>query len=257
MAGTVKVAVEGGLATVRMGRANGNAVNPELSADLALAFREAGADPAIRGVLFAASGKIFSPGLDVLELLELDRGEMDRFMADFHRTLFTLFAFPKPMVGALHGHAVAGGCVLSLTADWRVLADRALIGLNEIRVGVPLPYGVTQILREVIAPQHITEVALLGRNFRGEEALVPGLAHEIHPSEGFEAHCLSRLDELASRDMRSFAATKRYFRSVAVERVPGREDKLRQEFLDCWFSPETRERMQSIVAQLKSSQAKP
>ena len=253
MAGTVEVQVEGGLATVRMGRAHGNAVNPELSADLALAFREAGTDPEIRGVLFAAKGKIFSPGLDVLELLELDRGAMDRFMADFHRTLFTLFAFPKPMVAALHGHAVAGGCVLSLTADWRVLAENALIGLNEIKVGVPLPYGVTQILREVIAPQHLTEVALLGRNFRGEEALAPGLAHEIHPSEGFEAHCLKRLDEFVSRDLRSFAATKRYFRSVAMERVPGREDKLRGEFLDCWFAPETRERMRSIVDQLKTS----
>jgi len=252
MAGTVEVGLEGGLATVRMRRAHGNAVNPQLAADLAAAFREAGADPAIRGVLFAAGGKIFSPGLDVLELLEFDRDAMDRFMADFHRTLFTMFACPKPVVAALHGHAVAGGCVLSLIADWRVLAEGALIGLNEIRVGVPLPYGVTQIVREVIAPQHITEVALLGRNFRGEEALAPGLAHEIHPSEGLEAHCLQRLAELASRDTRSFAATKRYFRSVALERVPGREDKLRHEFLDCWFAPETRERMQAIVDQLRS-----
>jgi len=252
MAGTVEVAVDGGLATVRMGREHGNAVNPELSADLAVAFREAGVDPAVRGLLLAAPGKLFSPGLDVQDLFVLDRAEMGQFMADFHRTLFTMFAFPKPMVAAIHGHAIAGGCVISLTADWRVLAEGKLIGLNEIRVGVPLPYGVTQILREVIAAPYITEVALAGRNYKGEEALAPGLAHEIHPSEGFEEHCLRRLDDLASRDLRAYSATKRYFRSVAVERVPGREDKLREEFLDSWFSPETRERMREIVDQLQS-----
>jgi enoyl-CoA hydratase/carnithine racemase len=250
MAGTVKVAVDGGLATVRMGRAHGNAIDPGLATDLAGAFQKASLDPDVRGVLLAAAGKLFSPGLDVQDLFGLDRAEMGQFMADFHRTLFTMFAFPKPMVAAIHGHAIAGGCVISLTADWRVLAEGKLIGLNEIRVGVPLPYGVTQILREVISAPHITEVALAGRNYKGTEALAPGLAHEVYPPEGFEEHCLQRLDDLASRDLRAYSATKRYFRSAAVERVVGREDKLREEFLDSWFSPETRKRMQGIVDQL-------
>lgn len=253
MAGTVEVSVEGGLATVRMARAHGNAIDPELAADLATAFREAGTDPAVRGVLFAASGKLFCPGLDVQDLFDLDRDEMTQFIADFNRTVLTMYAFPKPVVAAMHGHAIAGGCVLSLTVDWRVLAEGAMIGLNEIRVGVPLPYGVSQILREAISTTHLTEVAMFGRNFSGKQAVVTGLAHEIHPSEGFEAHCMNRLDELASRDPKSFSITKRYFRSATVERARAHEDQLRQEFVDSWFSPGTRERMRGIVAQLKSS----
>ncbi|MCY0726014.1 enoyl-CoA hydratase/isomerase family protein, partial [Klebsiella pneumoniae] len=82
---------------------------------------------------------------------------------------------PKPVVAAVGGHAVAGGCVLALTADWRVIKHGAVIGLAEVRVGVPFPFGVVTLLERSIAPARLAEVALFGRNYESEEAVATGL----------------------------------------------------------------------------------
>ena len=156
------------------------------------------------------------------------------------------------MVGRLHGHTIAGGCVVSLTADWRVLRDGALIGLNEVRVGVPLPYGVAMILRESVPSPKVEEVALFGRNYRGEDAVAAGLAHETHPAEGFDDHCRARLEELAARDARAFSISKRYLRSEVVERIGAHERVLMHEFLDSWFSPSSQERLRAVADELRN-----
>jgi enoyl-CoA hydratase len=155
-------------------------------------------------------------------------------------------------VAALHGHAVAGGCVLALAADWRVLWRGAMIGLNEIRVGVPLPLGVALMLRESISSPRREEVALFGRNYVDEEALAAGLAHEVRDAEDFEQHCRSRLAELAEKDARAFALTKRYLRGPTLERIRADSGRSDRDWLDAWFSPDTQARIAKIVAGLQS-----
>jgi enoyl-CoA hydratase len=243
--------VEDGLATATLKRAHGNAINAELTEDLTRVCREVASDDAIHGMMLAGAGKLFCPGLDLQELIELDRGEMERFVVDFAVCIAELYAFPKPMVAAIHGHAVAGGCVLTLTADWRVLRPGALVGLNEVRVGVPLPFGVSLILRESVPRLHLEEVALLGKNYRDEAALAAGLVHEIHGGDAFENHCRERLLEFAARDLGALMITKRYLRSSIVERI--RENGTRDvpEFLDAWFRPQTQARIRGIVDELR------
>jgi enoyl-CoA hydratase len=252
MAATVRITVDGALACLRLDREHGNAINAPLVDELERAVREAGADEAVRGVLLAAAGKLFCPGLDVQELVELDRPSMERFLERFNRCVLALYGLSKPLVAAIHGHAVAGGCVLALTADWRMLRQGAVIGLNEIRVGVPFPYGVAMILRESVSRPRHEEVALFGRNLDGEAAVAAGLAHEVLPDDGFETACRSRLAELADKDPAAFAITKRYLRSVTVERIERRQAALAGEFLDAWFSPPTRARLQELARQLRS-----
>jgi enoyl-CoA hydratase len=234
-----------------MARAHGNAINGALADDLTAACRRAGEDPTIRGVMLTGAGKLFCPGLDVQELIELDRPAMEDFLGRLNTCVLTLYTFPKPMVARLHGHTIAGGCVVALTADWRVLCDGALVGLNEVRVGVPFPYGVSMILRESAPSPKVEEVALFGRNYRGEDAVAAGLAHEIHPAEGFDDHCRARLEELAQRDARAFSISKRYLRSPVVERIRAHERELMHEFLDSWFSPATQARLAGMVEELR------
>ena len=243
--------VENGLATVTLNRAHGNAINVELAEDLTRSCREAARDDAIHGLMLAGAGKLFCPGLDLQELVELDRSEMERFVIDFATCIAELYAFPKPMVAAIHGHAVAGGCVLTLTADWRVLRAGALVGLNEVRVGVPLPFGVSLILRESVPRLHLEEVALLGKNYRDDAALSAGLVHEVHAGELFEEHCRQRLQEFVSRDLGALMITKRFLRSSIVERI--RENGTRDvpEFLDAWYRPQTQARIRGIVDELR------
>jgi enoyl-CoA hydratase len=247
----VTIGMDAGLATLRLGREHGNAINGELVGDLHAAVSGLEQDPAVRGALLAASGKLFCPGLDLQELIELERPAMEAFLARFNAMVLALYTFSKPLVAALHGHAVAGGCVLALTADWRVLRPGALVGLNELRVGVSFPFGVATILRESVPAPKLEEVALFGRNYEGEAAVAAGLAHELHGGEGFEAHCRSRLAELAERDGRAFAATKGSLRWAAVERIRRHEAERAGDFLDSWFSPATRERLRGIVQELR------
>lgn len=251
MGRSVVMDVEEGLATVTLNRAHGNAINVELAEELTRVCREAARDDAIHGLMLAGAGKLFCPGLDLQELVDLDRPEMERFVIDFATCIAELYSFPKPMVAAIHGHAVAGGCVLTLTADWRVLRAGALVGLNEVRVGVPLPFGVSLILRESVPRLHLEEVALLGKNYRGDDALSAGLVHEIHAGEAFEEHCRQRLREFVSRDLGALMITKRFLRSSIVERI--RENGTRDvpEFLDAWYRPQTQARIRGIVDELR------
>lgn len=250
MAQAVTLERDGALATLRLGRSHGNAINADLVEGLLEATARLAADDGVRAVTLAAAGKLFCPGLDLLELIELDRPAMERFVTRFNACILALYTFPRPLVAAVHGHAVAGGCVLALTADWRVLAEGATVGLNEIKVGVPFPYGVATILREQSIK--LEEIALFGRNYRGEEAVAAGLAHEIAPSDGFAERCRQRADELAAKDPTAFAVTKRYLRSAAVERMRAHDARHMHEFVDAWFSPATRERLGAVVDGLKN-----
>jgi len=247
---SVPVQVEDGLATFRLSREHGNAINGDLVDGLTAACARAAEDDGIRAVTLAADGKLFCPGLDVQELIELDRPSMEDFIARFEGAILALYTFPKPLVAAIHGHAVAGGCVLALTADWRVLRAGAVVGLNEVKVGVPLPFGVAMILRESVG--RLAEVALFGKNYGGEEAIAVGLVDEHAPADRFESVCRERVRELAAKDGRAFAMTKRYLRSPVVERIRAHDAELACEFVDRWFSPETRVRLERIAAELKS-----
>jgi enoyl-CoA hydratase len=245
MAGTVTLERDGAHATLRLSREHGNAINQALVEDLASACERLAADDTVCAVTLAASGKLFCPGLDLIELIDLDRPTFERFVERFTASVLALYSLPKPLLAAIHGHAIAGGCVLALTADWRVLHDGASVGLNEIRVGVPLPFGVAAILRE--STPRLAEVALLGRNYRGGEAVAAGLVHEVATADDFDARCRERAEELAAKDPRAFALTKRYLRAAAIERIRAHEAEHLDEFVSAWFAEATRARIAAIV----------
>jgi 3,2-trans-enoyl-CoA isomerase len=154
------------------------------------------------------------------------------------------------MVAAVSGHAVAGGCILALTADYRILRRGAQMGLNEVKVGVPLPWSVALLLRASVPPQSLSRVALLGRNFADEDALRIGLADELAEDGGFEATCLARLEEFVEKDAASLATTKAYLRQDALAAMRSRERQTMADFLDRWFSASTQERIRQTVAAL-------
>ena len=247
----VRIEKQGRLAVLRMDKARGNAIDEAFVGEMARAVAEVGHDNGVSGVLLgSAHPKLFCPGLDLVSLFAYDRPGMDRFMTAFSDMAIGLFALEKPMLAAISGHAVAGGCVLALTADHRILRRGAQIGLNEVRVGVPLPWSVALLLRASVPAPALSRVALLGANFTDAEAVSLGLAHEVHEAEGFEATCLARLDEFADRDARALGLTKSYLRASTLLEMRAQEDPRRGDFLGAWFSPEGRERIRATIEAL-------
>lgn len=251
----IDLSVTGGVGTIRMSRERANAINSGTCRSLAQAFARAEEDPAVRAVLLTSGAKLFCPGLDLPELVTYDRATLRRFMEEFSAWVLALVDFPKPVVAAIGGHAVAGGCVLALTADWRVLVEGAQIGLNEVRIGVPLPFGVARLLQEQVPPQSLAEIGLLGRNLTGREALAAGLVHELCEPGRFEAVCRARAEEFASRDGAAFSVTKRYLRAEAAEALRAADGLYLDDWLDCWFSDGARQRIGEIVAGLQARRA--
>jgi enoyl-CoA hydratase len=247
----VRIERQGRLAVLRLDKGRGNAIDEPLTVALGEAAVELGRDDDVAGVLLAsAHPKLFCPGLDLVSLVELDREAMERFMERFASTVWTLYGLEKPVVAAVGGAAVAGGCILALTADHRVLRRGAAIGLNEVRIGVPLPWSVTVLLRASVPAPALSRIALLGRNFADEEAVAAGLADELAPAEGFEEACLARLSEFADKDWRALAATKRWLREPVIEDMKEHEPERVRTFLDGWFSPTTQERIRTTIASL-------
>lgn len=248
---TLRIERQGALAVLRLDKARGNAIDETMVNELAAACAELTRDETLRGVLLAsAHPKLFCPGLDLVSLVAYDRTGMERFMEAFSEALFALYTLEKPVIAALSGHAVAGGCILALAADMRLLRRGAQIGLNEVKVGVPLPWGVAVLLRSSVSPGALTRIALLGRNFADEAAVVAGLADAVLEAAGFEAACLTQLQEFVDKQPHAVAATKRYLRASTLAEMRARDRELRAEWLDAWFSAETRGRIQQIVSGL-------
>jgi enoyl-CoA hydratase/carnithine racemase len=246
----IRLERSGALVTARLDKPRGNAIDEPFTQELVQVAGQLASDPGVRGVLLAsAHPKLFCPGLDLVTLLEYDRGGMERFMRLFAEAVWALYSLRKPVVAAVGGHAVAGGCILALTADYRVLKRGGVqIGLNEVKVGVPLPWSVAVLLRASVQPSALTQVALLGRNFADEGALAIGLADQLADADGFEDSCRARLEEFADKDPDAVAVTKVYLRAGPLAEMRARERDEMRTWLDRWFSDSTRERIRQIVA---------
>jgi enoyl-CoA hydratase len=248
---TLRLERSGPLAVLRLDKPRGNAIDPPLVEELLSAATELSRDDSVRGILLAsAHPKLFCPGLDLVGLVELDRSALAQFMGRFAELLWALYGLRKPMVAALNGAAVAGGCVLALTADERLLRRGAPIGLNEVKVGVPLPWSVALLLKASVPPTALAQVALLGNNFQDEAAVAVGLAHAVLEAEGFEQACLQRLSEYVERDGPAIGTTKAYLRAGVLKEMKAQETAAIDAFLDGWFAAPTRERMRQTVAAL-------
>lgn len=251
---TIRYEKQGRLGILRLDKARGNAIDDALLADVTAWAGEAMNDESLRGVLLAsAHPKLFCPGLDLVTLIERDREGMRDFMGRFAQALWSLYGLLKPMVACINGPAVAGGCILALTADSRVIARGAPIGLNEVKIGVPLPWSVVQLLRATLPPTSLAEVALLGRNFEGDEAVRVGLADVAADRAALEQTALERLEEFAEKDALAFGATKGWTRSQAVAAMKAHEADTADVWLDAWFSAPTREKLRHTVDSLKKN----
>jgi enoyl-CoA hydratase len=250
----LKIERDGALALLRIDKPRGNAIDAALVEALTAAAADFARDDSVRGVLLcSAHPKLFCPGLDLVELDGYDAPAMQRFMLRFAEMVWSLYGLAKPVVAAVGGHAVAGGCILALTADDRVVVRGAQIGLNEVRIGVPLPWSVTVLLRASLPPTALTAVALDGRNFSDDEAVRAGLAHAVLAPEGFEAACRERLARLAEKEAIGVSTTKRLLREGFLAEMRSKEAALAGEFVAAWFSEAATARRREILASLKKA----
>ena len=238
-----------GLALVRLTSGKANALNPRSLAALERALDEAAGGDA-RGVVLTGYERFFSAGLDLVTLYGLERDAMDGFMAWFDAVMLRVFAFPRPVVAALGGHAVAGGAVLALACDARVMgAGAGRFGLNEIRLGVPFPASALEIVRYAVPARSVEAALYEGELVDPRGALERGLVSEVVDGDVVEA-ARRTCGRLAAAPTDAFAAIKAALKGPAVERARATLAPLRRAFVDAWYAPEARRRIGEARARL-------
>jgi enoyl-CoA hydratase len=207
-----------------------------------------------RALVVTGSGKHFCAGLDLVEVTQLDKPKLAAFMTRFGDLMLRLFSLPQPVVAAMNGHAVAGGCVLALQADVRLMAAGELkIGLNETQLGIGLPSEVIEPLVAQLPPASLLPIALEGRLLSPDEALGLGLIHAVvPPSELFE-RAKDRARALAALPGGGFSHVKRSLRAPALARAIALRETVGHAWLDTWFDPAAQSVLGGLAKKLSSS----
>jgi enoyl-CoA hydratase len=179
---TVRLEVADGIGTIRLDRAPLNILDRAAQARLRASAEAASADPEVRAVVLYGGRSAFSAGADIREMARMSYQDMVGH-AGLLQAAFTAVAdIPKPVVAAINGPALGGGCELALTADFRVCAEDTRIGLPEIHLGVMPGAGGTQRLPRLVGPGRAKEMILTGRTLDATEALAIGLVDQVVPA---------------------------------------------------------------------------
>lgn len=237
-----------GITTLRLAHGKASALDIELVEGFARVIAEVTASDT-RAVILTGTGSIFSAGVDLFRLTEGGREYADRFVPALSRMLLELFAFPKPLIVAANGHAIAGGCIFTLAGDYRLMAEgNGRIGIPELLVGVPFPPSVIEAIRFALPPQHLQMLMYTGRTFLPGDALRLGMVDEVVDAAGLSGRAEEMARQFASLPARAFALAKRQLRDKAIDRARHYGHELDAEIQALWGDPATIEHIRAYLA---------
>jgi Delta3-Delta2-enoyl-CoA isomerase len=236
-----------GVATLMFHRGNVNALNGAVIDQLRALLKNLESDQEVESIILTGSGKFFSFGFDIPEFLSFTKEQFTEFLANFTDLYAYLFLYPKPVVAALNGHTIAGGCMLALACDHRVMVSgKAKISLNEIGFGSSVFAGSTEMLRFWVGGGNATTILYSGAMYVAEEAQRLGLVHEVVTADVLTIAARKAASDLASKHSPAFASIKSLLRKSVAEEVLRRERDSILEFTDIWYSEATRANLQNI-----------
>ena len=224
---------------VRLERGAVNALDLEMLAALEEGLEDIERSPA-RAVVLTGAGRCFSAGVDLLRVLDGGADYAAAFVPRVASCFRRLFAFPKPVVAAVNGHAIAGGCVLVCACDHRILSEGGgTIGVPELLVGVSWPAHALEIVRYALAPFRAQELVYSGRTMGAAEALRAGLVDETIEPDGLIEAAVDSAERLASIPAAAFRRAKLQLRSPALDLADRLSRERDPDVVRDWGSPET------------------
>ncbi len=218
------------LGILHLHASNANAMNKQVLQAISAGLQEAKKSN-LNGLVLTGYDRFFSAGLDLLAVSEFDREQMRRFIAEWEAAMIRLLEFPMPVVAAINGAATAGGCILAIACDYRMMAaEGAVIGMNGIRLGITLPAAALEILRDGIPASQLAYVLYSGRLFNADEALQRGLVNEVVHQENLLEAALARLREFTGHAGNPAASLKAALRRDTLARIRENTEEMREKF---------------------------
>lgn len=243
----VHVSIDGEIAIVTLSRGKVNALNEPMVEEITKSFEYLATDNQIKSIIFTGSGKFFSFGFDVPEFLSYPKNDFIRYLEKFTSLYTALFCFPKPVVAALNGHTIAGGCMLATACDLRLMVTgKARISLNEITFGAPVPAGTLEMLKYCVGSRNAQSIVYSGAMYSAKEALQLGLVDQVSTEDSLAEDARKIARELAQKDSSAFRSIKDLLRKPVAEQMIKREKDAILEFVDIWYSEQTWENLKAI-----------
>jgi enoyl-CoA hydratase/carnithine racemase len=241
------VSKDGEIATVTLSRGKVNALNEPMVEEITKSFEDLATDNEVKSIIFTGSGKFFSFGFDVPEFLNYSKSDFIRYLEKFTNFYTYLFLFPKPIVAALNGHTIAGGCMLATACDVRLMVrGTAKISLNEITFGAPVPAGSVEMLRYCVGSRNAQSILYSGAMYSAEEAFQLGLVDQVSSEDTLAEDARKVVQELAQKDGSAFKSIKTLLRQPLATAMRERERESIHEFVHIWYSGKTWENLKQI-----------
>ena len=231
-----------------LNRGKVNALNGELVDQLRAELKKSEADTAVKAIILTGAGKFFSFGFDIPEFLSFEKEQFVAYLENFTDLYTYLFLYPKPVVAALNGHAMAGGCMLALACDYRVMANgNAKISLNEIGFGSSVCAGSVEMLRFCVGSANASTILYSGAMYSAPEAQRLGLVNERANEPELAFIVTQAASNLGSKHPPAFASIKAMLRGSTADEMVRREGASIRQFADIWYSESTWANLQSIT----------
>jgi enoyl-CoA hydratase/carnithine racemase len=234
---------------VKLNKGITNSINLELVNELAEALHAVKGNPEARSlVLGSANDKFFSIGFDIPYLIGLSRQDFSTFYLAYNQLCLDLYTLPIATVAAITGHAVAGGCILTLCCDYRYIAEgHKLMGLNEIKLGVPVPFPGDCILQQIIGARYAREVMESGDFYSPEELSRIGMVDKVVPLEKVLSYSVEKALTLGAFPPVAYAGIKVNRVERVADRIRSNLAEKEDNFIELWYSEQTRERLEEAL----------
>jgi enoyl-CoA hydratase len=240
-----------GVMGVQVDRPPVNALNPAFLAEMDRVLETLAADDSVHAIVLNGAGKTLSGGMDLKELLEFSADDQQAMVAGLNRTLAALYGFPKPLICAANGAAIAGGLFLVLVSDYCIANARAVFALAEVRVGIRFPVGPFEIARNELAPHACRRIMLGGAMHDAQTALQLGVVDELAEGEDVMPRAIAVASEYATLPPRAFAHTKQQLRAEVLEKISSVLSDASEPLSDGWVTDETIAATQAVLAGLQ------
>jgi enoyl-CoA hydratase/carnithine racemase len=250
---TFQISINDRLAVVQLDRGRSNPINHDMVKELISCVQDLDNDDEIGGLILTGKEGFFSSGIDLIEAYGYDQEQSRAFWTDFMHMQTVLASFKKPLVAAISGHSPAGGCVMAICADYRIMAEgNYIIGLNEVPVGIIVPDSVFNVyafwLGQRLAYQYLIEGKLLNVN----DAKDVGLVDEVASAGNLMAAAEAKVRAYMKFNRVTWSQSKLNLRKALISQLNADQTETLDMMLKQWWAPATRKGLEMMIQQLTS-----